>query len=73
MKRIYDALVVDELQRRINDLRQDTKPQWGRMTAAQAMAHCALATEYALGELIYPKDPIHPIDPLHGNSRCRGA
>jgi hypothetical protein len=54
-KHLYESDVVIELHNRINQLRPDTEPLWGRMQPAQAFAHCALVTEYALGEFTLPR------------------
>jgi hypothetical protein len=43
---------------RIARLRPDSEPLWGRMNAAQALAHCALAMENALGDTVLPRHPL---------------
>src|SRR3954464_7869294 len=58
MKHLYEPAVADEVRQRIARLRPDRKPLWGRMNAAQAMAHCALAMENALGDTKLPRHPI---------------
>ena len=50
MKNVYDAACAAELRSRILALRADSPRQWGKMDVAQAMAHCAVALEMALGE-----------------------
>lgn len=39
MKNIFDAAVVAEVIARINQLTPTTRPQWGKMTADQVLAH----------------------------------
>ena len=39
MKNIFDAAVVDEQIGRINRLTPETRPQWGKMTVDQMLAH----------------------------------
>jgi len=39
IKNIFDPVVVDALIDRINNLTPDTRPQWGKMTADQVLAH----------------------------------
>ena len=58
MKHLYDPAVVEEVQRRIARLRPDSVALWGRMNPAQALAHCALAMEYALGAFALPRHPL---------------
>ena len=63
MKHLYEPAVVDELRERIARLRPDSERLWGSMNAAQALAHCALAMENALGDT---KPPRHPLGRLIG-------
>ena len=58
MKHLYEPAVVDEVRERIARLRPDSAPRWGRMDAAQMLAHCALAMEYALGDTVLPRHPL---------------
>ena len=51
MKSLFDAAIADQLTQRIDRLQPDRKPQWGRMSAAQALAHCASALEMAMGDI----------------------
>jgi hypothetical protein len=55
MKHLYEAAVVDEVRERIGRMRPDSQPLWGRMNAAQALAHLALAMESALGDTKLPR------------------
>jgi hypothetical protein len=50
MKHLFDADTVDEMKARIARLAPTSLRQWGRMDAAQAIAHCALGLEVALGD-----------------------
>jgi hypothetical protein len=47
---LFDPACRDRVLARIERLRPDSKPGWGKMDAAQAMAHCALAMETATGD-----------------------
>jgi hypothetical protein len=40
---------------RIANLRPDSQRQWGKMTPAQAVAHCAHAMEWAVGDVRPPR------------------
>jgi hypothetical protein len=58
VKHLYQPAVVDEVRERIGRLRPHSAPLWGRMNAAQALAHLALAMENALGATRLPRHPI---------------
>ncbi|GJM30097.1 MAG: hypothetical protein DHS20C17_27320 [Cyclobacteriaceae bacterium] len=49
-KSIYNADVYTEILDRINKLNSDSAPQWGKMTSAQMMAHCAEVMEVSNGK-----------------------
>ncbi len=51
MKNLFDLALGNELKQRIDTLRIDSERQWGNMSAAQTVAHCAAALEMALGEI----------------------
>jgi len=50
MKTLFDPVEVDSTKARIALLTPDSKPQWGKMTVGQMVAHCAIGTEMATGE-----------------------
>ncbi|HTB98965.1 MAG TPA: DUF1569 domain-containing protein [Terracidiphilus sp.] len=50
MKNLYQPGCVDEVKARIARLRPDSPRQWGKMDAAQALAHCALSLGWACGD-----------------------
>jgi len=45
---VFDRAVTDSLVARLQALTPDTRPQWGRMDAAQMLAHCAKPYETVL-------------------------
>lgn len=45
MKDIFSNAVTTEIIDRINQLTPSTKPQWGKMDAAQVLAHCNVTYE----------------------------
>ena len=47
---LFDDAVRDRVLARLEALRPDTPRQWGKMDAAQALSHCALALETATGD-----------------------
>jgi hypothetical protein len=54
MKNLFDASARQEIIDRINKLTPDSKPQWGKMSVAQMLAHNILPMELALQN---PKPP----------------
>jgi hypothetical protein len=55
MKHLFDAARVEEVQARMAQLRSESAALWGTMNPAQALAHCALALEWAVGDRIPPR------------------
>jgi hypothetical protein len=45
VKNIFDKKVTDEVIARINNLKKDTAPQWGKMDVAKMLAHCCVTYE----------------------------
>jgi hypothetical protein len=50
MKNLFEAATADEVKARAGRLRPDSERQWGKMNAAQAVAHCAASMEMAVGD-----------------------
>jgi hypothetical protein len=55
MKNLFEPGRAAELTARIERLRPDSPRQWGTMTAPQALAHCAVAMEWAVGDTHAPR------------------
>lgn len=55
MKNLYEAATTREIKERIGRLGPTSQRQWGKMTAAQAMAHCATTMEWAVGDKQEPR------------------
>ena len=55
MKNLYEPAVANEIRDRLARLQPSSEPLWGKMNVAQALAHCALAMENALGDFILPR------------------
>ncbi len=55
MKNLFEAATVTEVKDRIARLRPDSERQWGKMTPAQAVAHCTAGMQMATGELRPPR------------------
>ena len=81
MKTLFEKSTAEEVKARVAKLRPDCQRQWGKMDAAQAMAHCAAGLETAVGDLKLPRmfigrllggfvkgKAIHNEEPLRRNS-----
>lgn len=55
MKNLFEPVRARELTERIERVRAESPPLWGKMTAPQAMAHCAVAMEWAVGDTVAPR------------------
>jgi Protein of unknown function (DUF1569) len=60
MKNLFDATAVADITTRVRRLEPDSPRQWGRMSAPQAVAHCAMGIELALGDRRPPGCTTHP-------------
>ena len=52
MKNLFEAATAEEVKERLARLRPDSARQWGKMNPAQALAHCVVAMEWAVGDKI---------------------
>ncbi len=55
MKNLFEAATAGEVQLRIARLRPDSERLWGKMSPAQAVAHCAASMEWAVGDKTPPR------------------
>jgi Protein of unknown function (DUF1569) len=55
MKNLFEATRVQEVKDRIALLRPESERLWGKMNVAQALAHCSLAMEWAVGDSTPPR------------------
>jgi hypothetical protein len=55
MKNLYEAAATEEVKQRIMRLGPRSERQWGKMNAAQAVAHCSAAMEWAVGDVRPPR------------------
>lgn len=55
MKDIFNQTVTTELIDRLNKLAPDSKPLWGKMSAAQMLAHCNVSYEMVYEPGKHPK------------------
>ena len=55
MKNLFDAATLEEVKKRIAQLRPGSERLWGTMTPGQAVAHCSAGLETAVGDRIPPR------------------
>ena len=55
MRNLFEAGTADEVRARVAQLRPENERVWGKMTAAQALAHCSAAMEWAVGDRVPPR------------------
>lgn len=55
MKNLFQPDTAADVKRRIASLALISPRLWGKMNAAQAVAHCSLGMEWALGDTIPPR------------------
>jgi hypothetical protein len=55
MKNLFEAATVEEVKERLARLRPDSGRLWGKMNAAQAIAHCSAGLELAVGDRLPPR------------------
>lgn len=55
MKNLYEAGTAREVKERIARLHPHSARQWGKMSPAQAVAHCSVAMEWAVGDIRPPR------------------
>jgi hypothetical protein len=55
MKSLFEVARVEEIKKRMAQLRPDSERQWGKMNPAQALAHCSAAIGMAVGETRPPR------------------
>jgi len=55
MKNLYDPARLTEVKERLARLQSDSPRLWGKMNAPQAVAHCSVAMNWALGESRPPR------------------
>ena len=58
MKNLFDATVANEVKTRLGKLTPQSERRWGRMTAAQMLAHCSVSMQWAVGEVVPEKGPL---------------
>jgi hypothetical protein len=55
MTNLFEASTAEQVKERMTHLRPDSGRQWGKMNAAQAVAHCSAGLELAFGDRVPPR------------------
>ena len=55
MKNLFDATVANQIKARLGKLEPQSERRWGKMTAAQMLAHCSVSMQWAVGEEVPEK------------------
>jgi hypothetical protein len=58
MKNLFDATVADQVKARLKTLGPQNERLWGKMTAAQMLAHCSVSMQWAVGEVVPEKGAL---------------
>ena len=58
MKNLFDATVANQVKNRLGQLEPQSERRWGKMTAAQMLAHCSLSMQWAVGEMVPEKGAL---------------
>ena len=58
MESLFDRAEVERMKQRVMRLNSQSQRQWGKMNAAQTLAHCVAGMRMALGEVRPPRAMI---------------
>jgi hypothetical protein len=58
VKNLFDAAVANEVKTRLEELTPQSERVWGKMTAAQMLAHCSVSVQWAVGEVVPEKGAL---------------
>jgi hypothetical protein len=58
MKNLFDPTVANQIKTRLGKLAPQTERHWGKMTAAQMLAHCSVGIQWAVGEVVPEKGAL---------------
>ena len=58
MKDLFDATVANQVKTRLAQLEPQSERRWGKMTAAQMLAHCSVSMQWAVGEVVPEKGAL---------------
>jgi hypothetical protein len=55
LKYLFNAAVANQVKARLGHLSPASERRWGKMTAAQMLAHCSVSMQWAVGEVVPEK------------------
>ncbi len=55
MKSLFDGTVTEEVKTRLGRLEPQSERRWGKMSVAQALAHCTVSMQWAVGDVVPEK------------------
>jgi Protein of unknown function (DUF1569) len=58
MKNLFEETVASDVKSRLAKLEPQSERQWGKMTAAQMLAHCSMSMQWAVGEVAPDRGPL---------------
>ena len=58
MTNLFDTTVANEVKARLGKLDPQSERRWGKMTAAQMLAHCSVSMQWAVGEVAPEKGAL---------------
>ena len=58
MKSLFDASWANQVKTRLGQLEPESERRWGKMTAAQMVAHCSVSMQWAVGDVVPEKGTL---------------
>jgi hypothetical protein len=58
LKNLFNATTLGQVKSRLSNLEPQAERRWGKMTAAQMLAHCSVSMQWAVGEVVPERGPI---------------
>jgi len=58
IKNLFDSTVANQVKTRLGKLEPQSERRWGKMTAAQMLAHCSVSMQWAVGEVVPEKGAL---------------
>jgi hypothetical protein len=58
MENLFDVAVANQVKIRLGKLEPQSGRHWGKMTAAQMLAHCSVSMQWAVGEVAPEKGAL---------------
>jgi hypothetical protein len=58
VKNLFGAAMANQVKTRLGQLGPQGERRWGKMTAAQMLAHCSLSMQWAVGEVVPEKGAL---------------